>query len=112
MAEQLLAIRRDEVLLAFAFPPYSAQTIEAAAAAKERGASVIGITNETLSPLAAHCKVVLVAKTNSRVPSNSITAPMVLVHGLAAAVAASRPRSSLKAIERAMALRDRKAAGK
>jgi DNA-binding MurR/RpiR family transcriptional regulator len=108
MSEQLLTIRENEVLLAFAFPPYSAQTIEAAALARSHGAAVLGITDQTLGPLAKHCNVVLVAKTESNVPSNSLTAPLLLIHGLATAVASSRRRQSLKAIDQAISLRERK----
>jgi DNA-binding MurR/RpiR family transcriptional regulator len=108
MSEQLLTIQKDEVLLTFSFPPYSAQTIEAATLARAQGASVIGITNQTLSPLARHCDVVLVAKTESSGPSNSLTAPLLLIQGIAAAVASSRRPQSLKAIERTIALRNRR----
>jgi DNA-binding MurR/RpiR family transcriptional regulator len=107
MSEQLLTIQNGEVLLTFAFPPYSTQTIEAAALARTQGASVIGITNQALSPLAKHCDVVLVAKTESSGPSNSLTAPLLLIQGIAAAVAGSRRQQSLRAVERAISLRDR-----
>lgn len=107
LSEQLLTIQKGEVLLCFAFPPYSAQTIEAAALARKQGASVIGITNQTLSPLAKHCHVLLVAKTESKLPSNSLTAPLLVVYGLAGAVAASQRKQSLKAIEQTISLRHR-----
>jgi DNA-binding MurR/RpiR family transcriptional regulator len=107
LSEQLVSIRKGAVLLAFSFPPYSSQTIDAAAFAKAQGAAVLGITNSKLSPLVKHCDLVLVAKTDSNVPSNSLSAPLMLIHGIAAAVASSRRRSSSKAIERTISLRKR-----
>jgi len=108
LSEQLLTIQKNELLLTFAFPPYSSETIKAAALARSRDAAVIGITNDTLSPLAEHCNVVLVAKTESSIPSNSLTAPLLLIYGLATTVASARRPQSLKAIEQAILLRDRK----
>jgi DNA-binding MurR/RpiR family transcriptional regulator len=107
MAEQLVTIGRDDVLLTFAFPPHSGQTIEAAALAKAQGAAVIGITDQSLSPLADHCDLVLVAKTDSSSPSNSLSAPLMLVHWLAIAVANAQRQRSSRAIARTISLRNR-----
>ena len=108
LAEQLVSIRKQDVLLAFAFPPYSSQTIEGAALAKAQGAKVVGITNQTLSPLAEHCDVVLLARTDSSAPSNSLSAPLLLIHAIASAVASAKRRQSSKAIETTISLRNRK----
>ncbi|MCX6136514.1 MAG: MurR/RpiR family transcriptional regulator, partial [Ignavibacteriales bacterium] len=105
ISEQLIALRKGELLLAFSLPPYSTQTIDAAILAKKRHASVIGITNRTIAPISEHCDIVLVAKTESGVPSNSLTAPLVLIYGLTSIIAAqSRPRS-LDALETTIKLR-------
>ena len=106
VSEQLVGIGKRDALLAFSFPPYSTQTIDAAAIAKQRGASVVSVTNQAIAPTAQHSDVVLVAKTDTIGPSNSLSAPLVLMHGLAAAVAAaSRPRS-LKAMKDTLTIRE------
>ncbi|HEY3381333.1 MAG TPA: MurR/RpiR family transcriptional regulator, partial [Vicinamibacterales bacterium] len=105
VSEQLVRIGKGDALFAFSFPPYSLQTIEAAALAKKRGACVVSVTNQAIAPIARHSDAVLVAKTDTLGPSNSVSAPMVLVHGLAAAIAASSRPRSLKAMEATLSIR-------
>ena len=106
LTENLIALGKGDVLLAFSFPPYSEQTIEAAAAAKAQGATVVGVTNRLLAPIVEHCDALLIAKTESRLPTNSLSAPLLLVYGLTSAIAAqTRPRS-LKTLERTIKLRN------
>jgi DNA-binding MurR/RpiR family transcriptional regulator len=108
LAEQLVRAGKGDALLAFSFPPYSPQTIAAAALARTQGAHVVSITNQAIAPIARHSDVLLVAKTDTVTPSNSLSAPMVLIHGLAAAVAAScRPRT-LKAVKTTLSIRERR----
>ncbi len=105
LSEQLIRAGKQDALLAFSFPPYSAQTIEASRLAREQGVSVVAITNHVVAPIAACCSLLLVAKTDSLTLSNSVSAPLVLVHGLAAAIAQrARPRS-LKAIKTTLSIR-------
>jgi DNA-binding MurR/RpiR family transcriptional regulator len=105
LTENLVALGKGDVLLAFSFPPYSGQTIEAAAMAKTQGVTVVGFTNRILAPIAEHCHVLLVAKTDTRLPTNSLSAPLLLVYGLISAIAArTRPRS-LKTLEKTINLR-------
>jgi DNA-binding MurR/RpiR family transcriptional regulator len=103
--ENLIALGKGDVLIAFSFPPYSEQTIEAAALAKAQGVTVVGFTNRLLAPIAEHCDVLLMAKTDSRLPTNSLSAPLLVIYGLTSAIAAqTRPRS-LKTLERTIKLR-------
>jgi DNA-binding MurR/RpiR family transcriptional regulator len=105
VSEQLVGIGRGDALLAFSFPPYSLQTTEAAALARKRGACVVSITNQAIAPIAKHSDALLVAKTDTLTLSNSVSAPMVLVHGLAAAIAASSRPRSLKAMKATLSIR-------
>jgi DNA-binding MurR/RpiR family transcriptional regulator len=105
VAEQLVIAGKRDALLAFSFPPYSPETMAAAAVARKRGAGVVSITNQAIAPIARHSDATLVAKTDSLGPSNALSAPLVLVQGLAAAVAAaSRPRS-LRAMKATLSIR-------
>jgi DNA-binding MurR/RpiR family transcriptional regulator len=105
VSEQLVGVGKGDALLVFSFPPYSPQTIAAAALAKAHGAVVVSITNHAIAPIAKHSDALLVAKTDTFAPSNSLSGPLVLIHGLAAAVAArSRPRS-LRAMAATLTIR-------
>jgi len=105
ISEQLITLRKNELLLAFSFPPYSTQTIEAAALAKKQQASVIGITNQSIAPITPHCDIVLVAKTESSIPSNSLSAVLVLLYALTSTVASKARARSTNALQKTLILR-------
>lgn len=105
LTESIIPLGKGDVLIAFSFPPYSKETIEAAAMAKKQGVPVIGMTNQPLAPIAEYCDAVLVAKTESRIPSNSLSAPLLVMSGIISAVAARTKPHSLKALEAAIRLR-------
>jgi DNA-binding MurR/RpiR family transcriptional regulator len=106
VSEQLVRAGRGDALLAFSFPPYSPQTIEAAALAKKQGVGVVSITNLALAPIAQFSDALLVAKTGTLAPSNSLSSSLVLIHGLASAVAGTSPPRALQAIETTLSIRE------
>jgi DNA-binding MurR/RpiR family transcriptional regulator len=106
VSEQLVGVGAEDALLAFSFPPYSPQTIAAAALAQKNRARVVSVTNQETAPIARHSDALLVAKTDTLAPSNSLSAPLVLVHGLAAAVAASSRPRSLTAMKATLTMRE------
>ena len=108
VAEQLIRAGTGDALLAFSFPPYSSQTIGAAALARKQGTRVVSVSNQAIAPIAEHSDVLLVAKTDTRTPSNSLSAPLVLIHALAAAIATkTRPRT-LEAVKATLSIREKK----
>ena len=108
VSEQLLRAGSRDALLAFSFPPYSPQTIDAARLARRQGTRVVGITNQAIAPIAKHTEALLVAKTDTLTPSNSLSAPLVLVHGLAAAIAAAARPRTLKAVRTTLSIRGKR----
>ena len=103
--EELIAVDRRDVIIVFSLPPYSRESIEAAAFAREQTAGVIGFTNATTAPLAEHADTLLVAKTDTQLLTNSPSAMLVLLSALIAEVAATnRPRST-QAIKKILSMR-------
>jgi DNA-binding MurR/RpiR family transcriptional regulator len=105
LTESLIGVGKNDLLIAFSFPPYSESTLEAAAFAKQSGVSVIAFTNEMLAPIAEHCDAMLISKTDSRIPANAISAPLLLVYGLISVVAGKTRKRSSRALETTMRLR-------
>lgn len=88
--EQLINVKDDDVVIAFSFPRYSSSTVEGVAHCRNVGATVIGITNSMVSPLAEYCDRVLVAKSDMVSIVDSLVAPLSLVNALIVALAAGR----------------------
>ena len=88
--EQLINADASDAVVAFSFPRYSSSTVEAVTYCRNVGATVIGITNSMVSPLAALCDYVLIAKSDMVSVVDSLVAPFSLVNALIVALAAAK----------------------
>lgn len=90
MFEQMFRIGKDDVCIAFSFPRYSNQTINALRFAGARGAKTAAITDSAESPIAKLADILLVAKIGAVSVVDSLVAPLSLINALASAVNFSR----------------------
>lgn len=103
MFENLVGISPEDVVIGFSFPRYSSATLKAAQYCRGIGATVIGITNSHVSPLAANSDYVLIAKSDMVSLVDSLVAPLSVVNALLVALAAAREtevQKSLSTLER------------
>lgn len=84
--EQLLRLESGDVLFGISFPRYSKSTIKAMEYAKERGASVIGLTDSVNSPLVKQTTHCLIARSDMNFFADSLVAPMSVINALIAAI--------------------------
>jgi len=80
--EQLVTMNSDDALLAFSFPPYSAQTINAARFAKRLNCKVIAVTNSPAAPIVKYSDVVFRVKSESGIFTNSVSSTLLLLYVL------------------------------
>ena len=99
MFENLVNITPDDVVIAFSFPRYSSATLKAAQYCRGLGATVIGITNSTISPLAQNSDHVLIAKSDMVSLVDSLVAPLSVVNALLVALASAREKEVQKSLE-------------
>ncbi|MBQ2973177.1 MAG: MurR/RpiR family transcriptional regulator [Clostridia bacterium] len=85
--EQMFRIGADDVCIAISFPRYSTQTVKALNFAKDRGATIISITDGEMSPIAQLATHLLVAKSSMVSFVDSLVAPLSLINALVAAAA-------------------------
>ncbi len=85
--EQMFHIGEDDVCIAISFPRYSTQTVKALNFAKDRGATIISITDGEMSPIAQLATHLLVAKSSMVSFVDSLVAPLSLINALVAAAA-------------------------
>jgi DNA-binding MurR/RpiR family transcriptional regulator len=79
---------RRDVLVVFDFRRYSESTLAVARHVAERGGRVVLVTDRWLSPVASFAESVLVARTESASPFDSLTAATALTEALVAGVSA------------------------
>ena len=92
MFEQIVGIGREDVVIAFSFPRYSAATLKAAQYCRSTGATVIAITDNREAPLAQSADRVICAKSDMVSLVDSLVAPLSVVNALIVAIASKREK--------------------
>lgn len=89
--EQLLRIGPGDVFIGISFPRYSKRTVKAVRFAKDRGASVLALTDADTSPIAACADICLLARSDMVSFVDSLVAPLSLINALLVAVSERKP---------------------
>jgi len=84
--EQILPIGPGDVLLGISFPRYSMRTIQSMQYARQRGASVVAITDKADTPLAQQADVALFATSDMASFVDSLVAPLSVINALIVAL--------------------------
>ena len=103
MFEQIVGIGKDDVVIAFSFPRYSASTLKVAQYCRTTGAKVVAITDNREAPLAQCADRVICAKSDMVSLVDSLVAPLSVVNALIVAIAAKREKElhrTFEALER------------
>ncbi len=86
--EQLLRIGPGDVMLAISFPRYSRVTMSTVTFARDRGATIVAITDNKLSPLYQMSDAALLVPSEMISFVDSMVAPLSLINALLVALAA------------------------
>ncbi|HEV2036079.1 MAG TPA: MurR/RpiR family transcriptional regulator [Candidatus Dormibacteraeota bacterium] len=85
-AQQLIDLRKGDVLVVFDYRRYQADTIETARVAQAQGCNVILFTDPWLSPASASARQVLVTSVDTVGPFDSLVGATAVVEAVVAAV--------------------------
>ncbi len=102
-AQQLIDMRKADVLVVFDFRRYQADTIESARVASAQGCNVILFTDPWLSPAAAYARQVITTSVDTVGPFDSLVGAMAVVEAVVAAVLSRlgpRAQSRMQNLER------------
>ena len=88
--EQIMRINDEDLLIGISFPHYTSRTLEAMELAKNRGASLLAITDGPLSPLHSVADLCLMAKSDMASFVDSLCAPLSLINALIVALGQRR----------------------
>ncbi len=84
--EQMLRLTDEDVVIGISFPRYSTRTVNTLKFARDRMATVIGITDNADSPIAKVSEIKLLAKSNMVSFVDSLVAPLSLINALIVAL--------------------------
>jgi DNA-binding MurR/RpiR family transcriptional regulator len=102
-AQQLIDLRKGDVLVAFDYRRYQADTIEYARLVSAQGVSVVLFTDPWLSPVSAFAQHVLVTSVETTGPFDSLVGATAVAEAVVAAVLARlgpRAQSRMQSLER------------
>ncbi len=85
-AQQLIDMRRTDLLVAFDYRRYQPDTIDCARVAAARGCDVVLFTDQWLSPASAFARQVLVTSVETVGPFDSLVGAIAVVEAIVAAV--------------------------
>ncbi len=84
--EQMMRIKEGDVAIGISYPRYSRKTLAAMRFARDRGASVVAITDGQISPITKLSDITLFASSEMASCVDSLVAPMSLINALLVAV--------------------------
>ncbi|MCQ2420667.1 MAG: MurR/RpiR family transcriptional regulator [Clostridia bacterium] len=99
MFEQLLRVRKDDVVIGISLPRYSSRTVKLMQYAHESGAKVIAITDKRDAPAGKVADHVLVAKSDMVSIVDSLVAPMSVINALVVSIGRSEQQQVEKTFE-------------
>jgi DNA-binding MurR/RpiR family transcriptional regulator len=85
--EKLIHLTPKDVLLAFSFPPYSKETVQAVEFCRERGVLCLAVTDRTTAPIVRFSQEALLVKTRNLMFTNSVSAVAMLINAIATEIA-------------------------
>jgi DNA-binding MurR/RpiR family transcriptional regulator len=94
--DQVPFLKRNDLLIAFSFPPYSRETVDAAKAAANRKVRVVGITDRVTSPVGYRASYVLPIRSTNMIFTNSISAISVVINALVTEIALKNRSRALR----------------
>jgi DNA-binding MurR/RpiR family transcriptional regulator len=97
--EQLLFVKPPDLIIAFSFPPYSKETIDAAEFAHKKKVKVVSITNRNASPITFFSEHNLVVPSKNMLFTNSFSAISVLINAISTGCALNDKERAEKMLE-------------
>lgn len=85
--QQIVHIGEGDAMVGISFPRYSKRVAKSFKYASNRGATVVGITDSMLSPLAEYAQHVLLAKSDMVSFVDSLVGPLALINALIVTIA-------------------------
>ncbi len=98
-SDQLMPAGKKDVLIAYSFPKYSPETIDAAKYFYENKAKVIGVTNKLTAPVIQYSTEYMLVKSDSKYIAGSLGAVSVLIYAIVNDLALRDKQRAKSAIE-------------
>lgn len=99
-AVEIAGVSSKDVVVGIGLWRYTRDTVELLAAAQVANATTVAITDTSMSPLARHASVVLLASTQTPELPQSVTSLIALCNALSSGLALANPKRTLRRLQR------------
>lgn len=97
--EQIVNFEKDDLLLAFSYPPYSPETIQATEFCSKRELPLILLTDSFSNTACEYSDVVLTTNVQSMTMANAIMSPLTLIYALTFQIGCNRRTRTVESID-------------
>lgn len=97
--EQIINLSKNDLIIAFSFPPYSPETVEAAKFAQKNGIKVVSVTDKATSKIIQYSDVVLQVAVESMTFSNSIMPVLMIFYAMTTQIGKKFRKKTLQKIK-------------
>jgi DNA-binding MurR/RpiR family transcriptional regulator len=97
--ESLVQATPKDVIVAFSFPPYSKETVEAAIYVHSKAIPLIAFTNRLTAPIAYPASIVIPVRSENMLYTNSISALSVVINAIVTEIATKKKNTVAKSFE-------------
>ncbi len=97
--EQIMFLKKNDLIIAFSFPPYSRETVEACEYARNKNIRIISITNKEASPVTHYSDINLVVQSENMLYTNSFAAISVIINAIATGCALKNKQRAEKVLK-------------
>ena len=96
---QMINLKENDAVIGISFPRYSKKVIKALKYSADKGACVVAITDNTMSPIALDATYVLTAKSETVSFVDSLVGPLSLINALIVTIAIKRKGKVIKNLQ-------------
>ena len=94
--EQMFSVGEGDVVITFSFPRYSSKLVPALKYATQRGATVVGVTDSTVAPIAEYSTYLLTAESDMASFMDSFVAPLSIINAIIVEITNRREREIIR----------------
>ncbi|RPJ09645.1 MAG: MurR/RpiR family transcriptional regulator [Deltaproteobacteria bacterium] len=99
MWDQLLRLRKGDLVIGISFPRYTRETVDVIRFSKRKGITTLAVTDTLMSPLARHADHVLTAHCKMDSFIESFTAPLSLINAVVTALGVKNKKSTMNSLK-------------
>lgn len=99
LLEQIIQVKKDDLLIVFEFPNYVYEVLDAVKAAHKNGIDIVLVTDKENCPLIPYAKIIFFCSTKSQFFGNSLVGPLFFLNVVTSEILVNVKEKAVMALE-------------